>query len=317
MFTFVKEKNIANDESPPSTVGCNFYHRKLTFCHSPRNKCRVTVLSAGFTLVELSIVLVIIGLIVGGVLVGRDLIKASEIRSQISQIEQFKTAANTFKLKYGYLPGDIPPTETASLGFFTFTGTYAGKSYFWFINASLGSLRYGYGNNSGDTDFGESYAFWQHLSEAKMIKGQYGGTSGGANYIQANTTTYSAGGQPVNPTPNQSDLDIFMPQSKFAATDNHIYLGANLIYTKLLNYTKTSLPNYFHLRATPNQEFAIDSKIDDGSPDKGIVRDSSTGGGTLGLPPCVITPYTPPPYVYDLSRETADTPNACMLAILW
>ena len=34
---------------------------------------------AGFTLIELSIVLVIIGLIVGGVLVGQDLIKAAEI----------------------------------------------------------------------------------------------------------------------------------------------------------------------------------------------------------------------------------------------
>ena len=43
----------------------------------------------GFTLVELSIVIVIIGLIVGGVLVGQDLIKSAEIRSQISQIEQY------------------------------------------------------------------------------------------------------------------------------------------------------------------------------------------------------------------------------------
>lgn len=55
----------------------------------------------GFTLVELSIVLVIIGLIIGGVMVGRDLIKTSEVRSQISQIEEFKTAVNTFKVKYG------------------------------------------------------------------------------------------------------------------------------------------------------------------------------------------------------------------------
>lgn len=43
---------------------------------------------SGFTLIELSIVLVIIGLIVGGVLVGRDLIKAAEVRAQVSQIEK-------------------------------------------------------------------------------------------------------------------------------------------------------------------------------------------------------------------------------------
>lgn len=38
---------------------------------------------AGFTLVELAIVLVIIGLIIGGVLVGRDLIKAAELRASL------------------------------------------------------------------------------------------------------------------------------------------------------------------------------------------------------------------------------------------
>ncbi len=60
----------------------------------------------GFTLIELSIVIVIIGLIIGGVLFGRDLIKAAEIRSQIQQIEQIETEINTFKLKYNCLPGD-------------------------------------------------------------------------------------------------------------------------------------------------------------------------------------------------------------------
>ena len=41
----------------------------------------------GFTLIEMSIVLVIIGLVVGGVLVGQDLIRAAYERAQISQIE--------------------------------------------------------------------------------------------------------------------------------------------------------------------------------------------------------------------------------------
>ncbi len=46
---------------------------------------------SGFTLIELSIVLVLIGLIVGGVLVGQDLIRAAKLRAQIGQIEKFNS----------------------------------------------------------------------------------------------------------------------------------------------------------------------------------------------------------------------------------
>jgi prepilin-type N-terminal cleavage/methylation domain-containing protein len=71
----------------------------------------------GFTLIELSIVLVIIGLIVGGVLVGQNLIAAAAVRAQISQIEKYQTAANAFRGKYGYLPGDIPNPYATQFGF--------------------------------------------------------------------------------------------------------------------------------------------------------------------------------------------------------
>src|SRR5689334_20830022 len=62
---------------------------------------------SGFTLIELSIVLVIIGLIVGGVLVGQDMIKAAQIRATVAQIEKYNTAVNTFRNKYNALPGDM------------------------------------------------------------------------------------------------------------------------------------------------------------------------------------------------------------------
>ncbi len=45
--------------------------------------------------------LVIIGLIIGGVLVGQDLIRAAEVRAQISQIEKYNTGVETFYGKYG------------------------------------------------------------------------------------------------------------------------------------------------------------------------------------------------------------------------
>lgn len=60
----------------------------------------------GFTLIELSIVLVIIGLIVGGVLVGQDLIRAAQIHNTASQVEKIKISMNLFKLKINQIPGD-------------------------------------------------------------------------------------------------------------------------------------------------------------------------------------------------------------------
>src|SRR3984957_545840 len=71
----------------------------------------------GFTLIELSIVLVIIGLIVGGVLVGQDLIKAAEVRAQITQIERYNTAVNTFRVKYSNVPGDMNVASAEQFGF--------------------------------------------------------------------------------------------------------------------------------------------------------------------------------------------------------
>ena len=52
----------------------------------------------GFTLIEMSIVLVIIGLIIGGVLLGRDLISAAAVRAQIAQIEKYNAAVNTLRV---------------------------------------------------------------------------------------------------------------------------------------------------------------------------------------------------------------------------
>ena len=78
---------------------------------------------SGFTLVELAIVLVIIGLIIGGVLVGQDMIKSAEIRSTIGQWESFNSATNVFKDKYRYIPGDINGTRAAEFGLLARAGT--------------------------------------------------------------------------------------------------------------------------------------------------------------------------------------------------
>ena len=58
--------------------------------------------------------LVIIGLIIGGVLAGKDMIRASELRALLSQKDKYITAVNVFKGKYNALPGDIKVTDAAN-----------------------------------------------------------------------------------------------------------------------------------------------------------------------------------------------------------
>ena len=60
-----------------------------------------------FSLVELSIVLVILGLLVGGVLSGQSLIAAAALRSVTTQEARWVAATQTFRDKYFALPGDM------------------------------------------------------------------------------------------------------------------------------------------------------------------------------------------------------------------
>ncbi len=59
-----------------------------------------------FTLLEMSIVMVIIGLLVGGTLLGKDMLDAAKDRALITQIEQLNASVNGFEDKYSYKPGD-------------------------------------------------------------------------------------------------------------------------------------------------------------------------------------------------------------------
>jgi prepilin-type N-terminal cleavage/methylation domain-containing protein len=78
----------------------------LKYAQTRKINTKSRIVKAGFTLVELAIVLVIIGLVVGGVLVGQDLIYAAKVRSQIKQVEEIETQMNTFRTKYNCTAGD-------------------------------------------------------------------------------------------------------------------------------------------------------------------------------------------------------------------
>jgi prepilin-type N-terminal cleavage/methylation domain-containing protein len=61
----------------------------------------------GFTLVELSIVIIIVGFLIAGISAGTSLIKQAKLSNAISQLSQYQTAFNTFRMKYSAVPGDM------------------------------------------------------------------------------------------------------------------------------------------------------------------------------------------------------------------
>jgi prepilin-type N-terminal cleavage/methylation domain-containing protein len=111
---------------------------------------------AGFTLIEIAIVLVIIGLLLGGVLKGQELITGARVRNVIQQQDGIKAAYFGFLDRYRALPGDYANAFT------TIPGMTAGCNG---------------GNGNGDgqisTVSDEHTLAWEHLSHAQFMNGNY------------------------------------------------------------------------------------------------------------------------------------------------
>lgn len=110
----------------------------------------------GFTLIEIAIVLVIIGLLLGGVLKGQELITSARVRNLISQQDGIKAAYYGFQDRYRALPGDYAAAAT-NLG-------------------GGGTITAGNGNGqieAATTGTNESVLVWDHLSRAGFLNGNY------------------------------------------------------------------------------------------------------------------------------------------------
>src|ERR1035441_2116364 len=139
---------------------------------------RPNTLRRGFTLLELSIVLVIIGFLVGGVVAGVELIQAARLNKVMTDMRKVLTAGNTVQNKYDGLPGDISNATYYWGAAGTPTNTWGGC----YSIVGTGTQTCD-GNGDGQIWYGggpyaEPYRFWQHLSLAGLIEGSYNGVDG-------------------------------------------------------------------------------------------------------------------------------------------
>ena len=231
--------------------------------------------NVAFSLVELSIVLVILGLLTGGVLAGQSLIRAAELRSVTSDAQKFKTAIFSFRDKYMENPGDMR-NATKFWG-----AADGGDGLNWDCRqAQTNDQRTCNGNGDGfirqHPDL-ENTRLWQHLSNSGLIAGNYIGTQ--VPYI-----TSCAFAQPGCAFPGSKlSPNIWVIQAQ--PTTSYLwtsYANRNLLF--LSNVVSTapwfSVEQGFNF--IPEEAWNIDTKMDDGRPGTGSVASGRYGYCTTG-----------------------------------
>jgi prepilin-type N-terminal cleavage/methylation domain-containing protein len=263
----------------------------------------------GFTLIEMAIVLVIIGLIVGGIMVGQTLINAATVRSQATQIEKYNQAVNTFRGKYGYLPGDMPPTAVQQFGFTTATARNGG------VGRGNGDGILGSGGTGTFAQWSETLWFWEDLS---------------ANSGLISETFNTATSADPSPIIGAAAINQYVPLGKIGYSTFVMVGNVNSInyylVTAIGSYgggcgaappcigSPFGYANTSYTVGIPSPlAYALDSKIDDGLPLSGSVQ----FGSIININYLVLGPGWPGGACYNTTTNqyyTNSGTNVCPLA---
>jgi len=249
----------------------------------------------GFTLIEMSIVLVIIGLIIGGILKGNEIIDASRQKNLVTQIDGIRSAINTFNDKYSALPGSFA-LATTKISALSVNGTGTGIVGTNFTTTALlvaspaDGASVGTGATGAVTD--EVAIFWCQLAWADLI---------------SNSSTDCA------TVPKGFGNGSYLPATAYSGT------GLSVAYGTADTTTSSQPVDSLWLRvhrlplATPGPGVSaktmslIDTKYDDGLPGTGGIRSGGLGADCPNTTSAA--PYTP-------ASATGDQPLCLMLANL-
>ena len=201
---------------------------------------------SAFSLIELSIVLIIIGLLIAGVTGGASLIKSSELRAIAGEARAFATSVNGFYNQFNYLPGDYG----IALG-----GSSTGDAD--------GTIEY---DTGGGTTAFEGRNAWVQMKAALVLD---------SNILSSATAV-------VSPATGISTFGVNIPASKIKAagwdfdynsssTQNVVVLTGPITGGTTDSLTAGS-PPYSSGAITPIDALSIDTKVDDGIANTGKVR---------------------------------------------
>ena len=267
-----------------------------------------------FSLVELSIVLVILGLLTGGILAGQSLIRAAELRSVTTDVQRYLAATKAFRDKYFALPGDMT-NATAFWGSLGGTGSDT-------VCQALAATGTATCNGDGDGSFltvigGTTYTtyermrFWQHLANAGLIEGQYSGVGG---------APWTAG---TNVPPSKLSGAYWAVSTGFGFTaegGTTYYAGDTIKFaadygktTLLLNTVAGSTSTAGSYPLKPEEAWNIDTKMDDGNPMTGFIMPVK-GDGTNTF--CTTNAGTAPPGDAGSTYKLSNTNKDCMIYFL-
>ncbi|MFI4984090.1 MAG: type II secretion system protein, partial [Rickettsiales bacterium] len=209
----------------------------------------------GFTLVELSIVIVVIGLLVAGIMSGTEMVKSSRLIAVTQEMARYSTAFTMFKSNYGWLPGDMP-----------------NASAYW-PGATNG---FGSGQIVAEADISlpTAYITWQQLSLSKLIS---------ANYTGPTSLSYNSGSNTPIPGVNIPD-SIYGPTVAYWA-DNNNWWGNYSSDTTGLILSGHGWYGWIDYEINVVDAYSIDSKIDDGLPLTGKLIGFNSGFSQGSPPP--------------------------------
>lgn len=257
--------------------------------------------SNAFTLVELAIVMTIIGLLIGGILKGQELLQNARITSTIAQVKSYNAAHVTFRDTYDAVAGDIAKAQDRIPNCTTAVACANGDGS-GLIGVTMVEMTTDihWNNNISVALSGENVQFWKHLALASLITG-----------VNPNLTTLTGGPDWGSSHPRNSMIGGFHARAAtdyLAPNSQYANMSGNMLVWRNSNASSGNGGN----AVSPYVAEIIDRKMDDGRAFRGSVQAVSgntwSGGATSGCNPSNVVATQPNGY------NSVDTTIQCDMA---